>query len=932
MSKQKKSINLVLLVFCLCLNLANAKKMALVIGNNDYRAEIGVLVNPINDAKDIATVLKEDLGFEVTTLTDIETRADFQRAVADFGRRLSPDDIAFFYYSGHGIQVNNINYLIPTQASITSPIVLKNDSITVSYVLEEIQYSGSRTNILVIDACRNLPGLGGTREVNRGLAEMNKISDSLIAFATAPGETALDGLPGERNSPYVTRLKTFLQDTSLDVENVFISVRDQVYNDTNGQQRPQLISDLSERVYLGEQTAKAAIQKQALGINSNPEGASVSLNGEVIGKTPIETELGAGSYQVEISLIGYETYKEDIALIPNKGIGAIKSIEANLTPLSTGGKALITSEPSGAGVFLNSGFAGATPLELEEEFGDYDITLSLRGYEEYQTKVTITEAEISNVHAKLERVKGTLNISSEPAGAEIFVNDEKMGVTPLEELAYAEGIYNIRLSLAGFADYTKQITVVSGESIDLSTELEELLAVLEIQSEPSKAGVIVNGGFLGTTPLQLERKAGEYEVKLILEGYQDYLETVTLGAGEEFTVDAELLERSQQVTAISEDAATNEQEEPLLPAEAPPEVSAQSEEETVIDANDAVVVKPVGEEPVVEPLRIEAAAESNLAVKEMGFLSVTSGPIGAKVFVDGDLVGVTPVERRELGVGDYQVRVELEGHKVFEQSVRVRLGEVGSVFVGLQSLLGYQPVNQNADWTPVKKYFDGVKMVLVPAGSFEMGDNNGDNDEKPVHIQRFDKPFWIDEIEVTRGAYEACVSTELCTSTPDNNFSNRANQPINGVTWYQATAYCEWRGARLPTEAEWEYAARGPDSLVYTWGNEFDRNKVQGFHNSNRRAANVGSYPSGASWVGALDMSGNVWEWTQSLYKDYSYNESVSRNLSGNEKDISENITLRGGSFGDTADRLRTANRNRDDASVVIFNIGFRCVHSNSAS
>ena len=127
-----------------------------------------------------------------------------------------------------------------------------------------------------------------------------------------------------------------------------------------------------------------------------------------------------------------------------------------------------------------------------------------------------------------------------------------------------------------------------------------------------------------------------------------------------------------------------------------------------------------------------------------------------------------------------------------------------------------------------------------------------------------------------------------CTSTPDNQYSTEANQPINEVTWYQAAAYCKWRGVRLPTEREWEYAARGPDNLAYPWGNEFDGDRLHYSQNSGNKTASVGNYPSGRSWVGALDMAGNVWEWTSSLYKDYPYVSDYGRNLTGYEGDISE--------------------------------------------
>ena len=224
----KFKIYVLALLSCLFLNLASARKMALVIGNNDYRAEIGRLNNPINDAFDMGAVLAK-LGFEVTSLIDVKDDEAFYRAVADFGRRLSPDDIAFFYYSGHGTQINGVNYLVPTQAPIISETVLKNKSVSVNYILEEMQNSDSKVNILVIDACRNFPSLGGSKSLTKGLAEMPKISDSVIAFATAAGQVALEGSWEEGNSPYVASLKLMLENTNLDIEAVFINTRDEVF-------------------------------------------------------------------------------------------------------------------------------------------------------------------------------------------------------------------------------------------------------------------------------------------------------------------------------------------------------------------------------------------------------------------------------------------------------------------------------------------------------------------------------------------------------------------------------------------------------------------------------------------------------------------------------------------------------------------------------
>ncbi|MEZ4631152.1 MAG: formylglycine-generating enzyme family protein [Deinococcales bacterium] len=141
------------------------------------------------------------------------------------------------------------------------------------------------------------------------------------------------------------------------------------------------------------------------------------------------------------------------------------------------------------------------------------------------------------------------------------------------------------------------------------------------------------------------------------------------------------------------------------------------------------------------------------------------------------------------------------------------------------------------------------------------------------------------------------------------------------MTWFQAKLYCESRAARLPTEVEWEYAARGPDGLAYPWGNDFDISHVNGADEIGQ-TTEVGKYAEGASWVGALDMSGNVWEWVNSKYWNYPYTT-----LNGREQDTGdEGRVLRGGSFNYDADSLRTAFRFGDNPTRVGSNIGFRCV------
>ncbi len=229
-------------------------------------------------------------------------------------------------------------------------------------------------------------------------------------------------------------------------------------------------------------------------------------------------------------------------------------------------------------------------------------------------------------------------------------------------------------------------------------------------------------------------------------------------------------------------------------------------------------------------------------------------------------------------------------------------------------------ITRNDDWTLEVREFEGVEMVLVPAGCFMMGSEDGEDNEAPVHEQCVDEPFWIDRYEVTNEQYGS-----------SGEWSGD-NLPRDSVSWFDATAHCESRGARLPTESEWEYAARGPDSLIYPWGNGFVEDNVVYRSNSGNKTIEVGNRPGGVSWVGAYDMSGNVWEWISSLDEDYPYNAS-----DGRERDTEDNTDVRrvfrGGSWADFSPAgLRAAYRGMHSPGGSSSYGGFRCARSDSSN
>jgi formylglycine-generating enzyme required for sulfatase activity len=230
--------------------------------------------------------------------------------------------------------------------------------------------------------------------------------------------------------------------------------------------------------------------------------------------------------------------------------------------------------------------------------------------------------------------------------------------------------------------------------------------------------------------------------------------------------------------------------------------------------------------------------------------------------------------------------------------------------------------NSDDDWTPVIEEFDGVEMVLVPAGCFMMGsDDQPFANEQPAHEVCLDA-FWIDRFEVTNAQFEAFDGQAALMDVvwPGEN------RPRNTITWDEARDFCENRGARLPTEAEWEYAARGPEGWIYPWGDEFVPENVVYKENSGLETAEVGSMPGDASWVGALDMSGNVSEWVTDLYgfAYYSTLEDGVLNPTGPEEGTRR--VHKGGSCED--DRAHASFRGGDEPDFSWTTLGFRCARS----
>lgn len=231
---------------------------------------------------------------------------------------------------------------------------------------------------------------------------------------------------------------------------------------------------------------------------------------------------------------------------------------------------------------------------------------------------------------------------------------------------------------------------------------------------------------------------------------------------------------------------------------------------------------------------------------------------------------------------------------------------------------------------------DGMTLLYVPAGEFTMGSETGKDEEKPIHTIYLDG-FWIDQTEVTNRQYALCVTAGQCISPNETDSSLRSiyygnsefdEYPVIYVNWNMAKTYCEWAGRRLPTEAEWEKAARGMDERTYPWGEDISCNEANYDPKDScfGDTTIAGNFTSGESPYGVYDMAGNVWEWVSDWYSETYYQDSPLSNPLG--PDSGQYRVLRGGSFDSSTSGVRTTNRYRYEPTYTLLSIGFRCASS----
>jgi hypothetical protein len=291
------------------------------------------------------------------------------------------------------------------------------------------------------------------------------------------------------------------------------------------------------------------------------------------------------------------------------------------------GSLIVNSEPSGARVFVQGTLMGLTPSSTTLPPGVYTVRVILPGYQDYVKEVKLVSNQVETLSLTLNRLPGTgvLEVSSTPASARVFIDGTLEGTSPVSR-EVSPGVHTVRIVYPGYVEFQMETTVVSGKTIPVAAVLVPVSISsgrVEISSTPPGAATTVDGAIFGPTPLAVNAKEGSHTVRLTMAGYQEYLATVMVTAGETLPVSATLVP---------------------FPAKTTP--------------------------PTATPRATVTKGASGT-----GSLAFTSLPDGARVYLDGTYVGVTPAEVLTVPVGEHQVLFTLAGYRDSSYTVTVRAGE-----------------------------------------------------------------------------------------------------------------------------------------------------------------------------------------------------------------------------------------------------------------
>ncbi len=863
-------------------------RLALVIGNSSYKNS--PLKNPVNDARDFASVLRK-LGFDVILKTNVSLK-EFDQSIDQFGRQLERrKGVGLFFYAGHGVQSKGRNYLIPISADLERETDLKYQSFDAQRIIDEMEYAQNGLNIVVLDACRDNPLTRSFRSGKRGLARFDSTPSGLmLAYSTAPGKQAADG--NGRNSPYTTELIKAVQKNNLPLEMVFKDVIKNVKIETKGQQIPWVSSSVDGDFYFSKSVAMSSKSQQATQ-NFNPLKSS---------------EMS----QTKFELIFWETI--------------------NKNPSQEKYQAYLDKYPNGH-------FSSIAEYEIRKAKNKNVHSINTNELSSTLNQVKVCDRHLSNKRLTTGKQGNAFScytkiLSIDPENQSALAGLKKIEVIYLDwaNTAISQGEYDKARS------YTAKLKLVNPENEEIQTLKQELnLASLEKQeysstsnmasppplkrnvSSPQKSSPlsVKHSPLLSTISQSLRDALNERDI-MLAEGLLAQMKSATPNSRSyrDFQYEYNQLVLQMETEKLYE----------TLIVDALEKKDMQKAENYL---NKMAVLTQRGDAYIELKERYDTSLIENKKVS----IELTSSVDDNIIMLNGIEKGSTPMTLT-LKKGDYLLELKKHGYP----SHRLQLALYGNSSHHFELTGGF------ATGIALENPTEGIEMIAIEPGCFNMGSPSSEAkyafDEKP-HKVCIKKGFWMGKYEITQQQWQAIMK-----KNPSVFDKCGKDCPVENVEWSEINIFLKHLNSRsnskyrLPTEAEWEYAARAGTNTPFNTGQclgktvanvntKYKYNKCPKTKSANHKSTvKVGTFPANA-W-GLYDMHGNVSEWTCSEYnrhydgteqKCYSINHSV-LSSSGN----SQKIAIRGGSWQQKPAIARSAYRDKEFANANNKRMGFRLI------
>ncbi len=570
--------------------------------------------------------------------------------------------------------------------------------------------------------------------------------------------------------------------------------------------------------------------------------------------------------------------------------------------------------------------------------GEYDLVITAPGYERLATTLTVTDADSQRFSFSLQPRPGQVSIHSQPPGAAVSLDGKHIGTTPLEALELAAGEYQLELHHPRYLPLATSLAVAGRDRAEtLEKVLSPAWAAIGIDSEPAGAEIVVDGEPAGITPATLELLQGERQLLLRLPGFANWQGQLTVVAGEDVVQDTvQLLPAAGILELTSSPSGANVTLDGEFQGRTPLSLSLEPGR-----AQRLMLTRP-GYRRHSATVQLQAGARESKSVTlaaELGSIDLRVSPPEAEVRVNGRLVG-RGSQSLSLPAVEHRVEVSLAGHRSSSQRLTPRPGLEQRIEVALQTeqeakLSRLQPEVTTALGQTLRLFIPGESG---PA-EFTMGASRREPGRRanevlrPVNLRRM---FYLQTTEVSNAQFRQFLASHNSGQIQGNSL-NREHQPVAQVSWQQAAQFCNWlsrregldpfytetqgivtgfkpesTGYRLPTEAEWSWAARvdGERQLTYPWGDTFPPTTavenyadsssayvtgrtISGYNDGQVVSATVGSFPPNHN--GLFDMGGNVAEWVHDVYQIPPANAAAETDPLGPQS--GDNYVIRGASW-----------------------------------